>query len=228
MKIYEFTFFTVFVFAAAISVTAQNPLRWQQGSPQSDSIIVDGSEIRIINTEKLSIAASLIVKKHWIPHVLVTLENRSDARLLIDPAIWTLNVVTPDERVLASKEPEKLARSLERRGVWSSALSEAGASLAKTQSTATVQNSDGTTSTATITTPDTAARARAAANSREQRATLDSVAAYVRQSSLRMNTLLPGQQVTGIVWFEDKKYDEVILKIIIGDAVYEFPFSKKK
>jgi hypothetical protein len=44
--------------------------------------------------------------------------------------------------------------------------------MATTQSTATIRNSDGTTTTATITEPDKAAQQRAAANSRAQQATL--------------------------------------------------------
>ncbi len=100
--------------------------------------------------------------------------------------------------------------------------------MATKQSTATIRNSDGTTSTATITEPDAAARARADATGQRQNETLRSAAEYVRSSSLRANTVLPEHAVYGIVWFEDKSYKEAVLTIIIGDTTYEFPFTKKK
>jgi hypothetical protein len=100
--------------------------------------------------------------------------------------------------------------------------------MATTQSTATIRNSDGTTTTATITEPDKAAQQRAAANSRAQQATLGSVANYVRTFSLKPNTVFPKDSISGIVWFEDKKYKEVVVTIIIDGISYEFPFEKKK
>jgi len=64
-------------------------------------------------------------------------------------------------------------------------------------------------------------------NAKEQQMTLDSVADYVRTSSLKVNTVFPKESISGIVWFEHKKYKEVVLTIIIGETTYEFPFEKK-
>lgn len=203
-------------------------IRWQQGSSNSDSIMSDGQAVKVILSDQVTISVTLIERKNWIPHAFVSVENKKAERLLVDPTNWTLNVLTPKPRVLASREPEKLASSLEGRGKWAAALGAVGASMATKQSTATIRNSDGTTTTATISEPDTAAQQRAAANSRAQQVTLGSVAEYVRTSSLKPNTVFPKESVSGIVWFEDKKYKEVVLTIIIDGITYEFPFEKKK
>jgi len=203
-------------------------IRWQEGASNSDSIMSDGQEVKVISSDSVTVSVTLIERKNWIPHALVMVENKKTERFLVDPGNWTLNVVGPKPIVLRSREPEALARSLENRGEWAAAIGTATASMATTQSTATIRNSDGTTSTATITGPDKAAQQRAATNAREQRVTLASVAEYVRTSSLRPNTLFPKQSISGIVWFEAKKYKQVVLTIIVDGTTYEFPFEKKK
>lgn len=203
-------------------------VRWQTGASYSDSIMSKGQELKIIDLENIFISATLIEKKGWIPHAFITIENKKSERILVDPTNWTLNVLTPKERILASKEPEKLAQSLESRGKWAAALSNVGAAMATKQSTATVRNSDGTSSTVTVTEPDKDAQQRAAKNGKENQTFLGSVADYVRESSIQANTVFPNKSISGIVWFEDKKYKEVVLTITIDGVIYEFPFEKKK
>lgn len=230
MKTLSIIFILIFALSAfgQTAQTEKKVLRWQKSAQNSDSIMSNGQELKILVTDNIFIAATLIEKKGWIPHVHLTIENKTPNRVLIDPTNWTLNVVTPKPNILVSKEPEKLARSLEKRGKWAAALSEVSGAFATQQSTATVRNTDGSTTTATVTTPDNAAKERASANGRQQEASLGSVADYVRSSSLQSNTLFSGGQATGIVWFEDKKYKEVVLTINIDGVTYEFPFEKKK
>ncbi len=187
----------------------------------------DGQELKIIYTNNISITATLIERKGWLPHVFVQIENKTPDRMLVDPSNWSLNIVTPKPKALVAKVPEELARSLEKRGAWAAALGNVGAAFATTQSTATVTNSDGKTATATVTAPDRAAQARAAANGAAQQAEMGSVADYVRSSSLKPNTVFPNAEVSGIVWFDHKKYKEVVLTIVVGGITYEFPFVKK-
>ena len=91
-------------------------IRWQKDSSNSDSIMSDGQEVKSISSDGVTISVALIERKNWIPHAFVSVENKKTARLLIDPTNWTLNVLTPKPRILASREPEKLASSLENRG----------------------------------------------------------------------------------------------------------------
>lgn len=137
---------------------SSNVIRWQEGASNSDSLMSDGQEVKVISSDSVTVSVTLIERKNWIPHALVIVENKKTDRFLVDPRNWTLNVVGAKPMVLRSREPEALARSLENRGKWAAAIGTATASMATTQSTATIRNSDGTTSTATITGPDRATR----------------------------------------------------------------------
>ncbi|MEP7149957.1 MAG: hypothetical protein ABI857_13850 [Acidobacteriota bacterium] len=221
--------FVAFAFVGLLYATtlgAQTTIRWQGEGDQFDSRFENGMEVKMIDAPGLRVTATLIERKRWIPHAFITIENTGDSRVLVDPASWILT--NESAKVLKSKEPDKLAESLDSRGRWSAALSALGGAMATKQSTATIRSSDGTTSTATITEPDEAARARGEATGRRTQDTLASAAIYVRESSLRVNTVMPAHYVYGIVWFEDKGYKDVILKMQIGDTIYEFPFTKKK
>ena len=214
--------------ASFVFVSAQETIRWQPRGDKFDFRFENGKEVKMIDTGSVVVTATLIERKNWIPHVFVTIENSSENRLLVDPTPWTLNVQGGKPKVLRSKEPDKLAQSLDSRGRWSAALSAMGGAMATKQTTARVRNSDGSTANVTITEPDDAARARGEATGQRTQDTLESAAAYVRESSLRVNTVMPKRYVYGIVWFEDKGYKDVILTMKIGDTIYEFPFSKKK
>jgi hypothetical protein len=211
----------------ALTTFGQTTIRWQMGTAHSDSRFINGKEVKMIDADGVTVTATLIERKNWIPHAFVTVENETEARILVDPTDWTLNVLDKP-RVLKSKEPDKLAKSLDSRGAWSAALSGISGAMATKQTTGTIRNSDGSSSTVTITEKDEAARARAEATGRRNQDTLESAAQYVRESSLRLNTLLPKESVYGIVWFENKGYKEVLLVIKIAGVIYEFPFTKKK
>lgn len=222
---------TASVFAQKTEIPAEKSkiptIRWQSGAANSDSIFLDGQELKTIYSERLSISATLIEKKGYIPHAYLIIENISDERILIDPSKWILNAITPKPKPMASKDPDKLADSLENRGKWAAAINSATASMATKETTATVQNPNGTTTTATITERDTDAANRAARENASRQESLNSVADNVRQKSIRVNTLFPKSSISGIVWFEDKKYKEAVLVIVIDGTAYEFPFTRK-
>lgn len=50
---------------------------------------------------------------------------------------------------------------------------------------------------------------------------MGSVADYVRSSSLKLNTVFLNAEVSGIVWFDHKKYKEVVLTIVVGGITYD-------
>jgi hypothetical protein len=75
-------------------------IRWQRGSSNSDSIMSDGQEVKVISSDSVTISVTLIERKNWIPHAFISVENKKTERLLIDPTNWTLNVLTPKQRIL--------------------------------------------------------------------------------------------------------------------------------
>jgi hypothetical protein len=93
------------------------------------------------------------------------------------------------------------------------------------------------TATSTTSSPDYAAQQRAdeqnrgtiaavaAANARRNAST-SSANAMMLQTALSGNTIAPGHNIGGYVYFDgDKKADTVTIQIPIADAVYEFKFS---
>ncbi len=60
-------------------------IRWQQGSSNSDSIMSDGQEVKVISSDQVTISVTLIERKNWIPHAFVSVENKKAERLLVDP-----------------------------------------------------------------------------------------------------------------------------------------------
>lgn len=215
-------------FLLMIDLQAQKAVRWQPGSECCDSFLVNGAEVREVTIDGVTVTVTLIERRRWIPHAFISIENNSSERVTADPSTWTIRILGEKPRMLKSKDPDKLAESLQRRGAIAGALKAASGEFATTQSTGTVRGSDGKVSTVTVTSRDDAARARAYASGQQVEETFESVAAYVRGSSLRANTIMPKRGVYGLVWFEDKGYKEVVVTLSIEDLVFEFPFSKKK
>lgn len=137
----------VFCFSAFAQIgNAQNIVRWQSGSSHSDSIMSDGQELKIIYTNNISITATLIERKGWLPHAFVQIENKTPGRMLVDPSNWLLTIVTPKPMTLIAKVPEELVRSLEKRGAWAAAFGNVDAAFGTTQQAATLTDSTGKTS----------------------------------------------------------------------------------
>lgn len=52
--------------------------------------------------------------------------------------------------------------------------------------------------------------------------------ALIEARALKSNTLLPDQKINGLVFFElprNRKAKDLILRILVGDGVLEFPFT---
>ena len=81
-------------------------------------------------------------------------------------------------------------------------------------------------STSTTSTPDYAAQARANERIREQNAAVASMRAGLMQTSLKSNSVMPGQSIRGYVYFErEKRATTMKLTVPISGALYEFPFA---
>ncbi|MBC7999681.1 MAG: tetratricopeptide repeat protein [Leptolyngbya sp.] len=73
--------------------------------------------------------------------------------------------------------------------------------------------------------PDFEARARAMQRAQAITDQTQQKASNIRESELGPSTLAPGQSVEGCLFFDDNKFDEAILRIPIGKAVFEFRFE---
>lgn len=73
--------------------------------------------------------------------------------------------------------------------------------------------------------PDFEARARAMQRAQAVTDQTQQKASSIRESELGPSTLAAGQTVEGCLFFDDNKFDEAILRIPVGKAVFEFRFD---
>lgn len=217
-------------------------VRWQEGSQGSDKLLSDGAVVKILTANGVTVSASL-KDTGWKQRADIMITNNSEQRFDVIPETFTLDVVTPKRKSLAYQAPEKLAKSLNRRAQWAAALSAFGGSLATQQSRST-SSTEGTvhatdnsgnsasgtysgTTTTTTTSPDYFARQRANEQGNNALRNAGDTIDYIYKVSLKPNTVMPGKDVFGAVYFErDSKAETAILKIPVGDLIFEFPLGR--
>jgi len=205
---------------------------------------IDGQKFKILTGDGLTVIASLAATKKYI-RVDVSVSNGTAAPVDVLPAEFVLEESAPKQKRLAYVDAEKVIRSAQRRVALGNALTAVGGNMARQQSTTTTysngtvnaSSSSGTyangtyngTSTATTSSPDYAAQARANETIRQRNAALASLSGQLSHAVLRENSVLPNQTVRGIVLFElDKKAESGSLSIPIGGAIYRFPITEKR
>lgn len=202
-------------------------IRWEPGSTHSDSIVVDGHEVKGVTDYGLTVVA-LLDNSLDKTSFLISIENKSGGRIQIDPRLYRLDRLKPQPLSLSPLDPEKLARQMEKRGRWRTAVEALLTALAKGQTaTAQVTDNTGYRGRVTVTGPDYETQREAQAAAQGRAAENQSEADLVRDVSLKPNTVFHGQTITGWIYFEKSWFDEAVLKITIGDSIYELPFKRK-
>jgi hypothetical protein len=197
----------------------------KQKCPECSRVYVEGDEYRIINDDLATVAVHLADEgKRY--RVEVYVRNKQSKPVDLLPQEVRLNVMEPAslKRPLNQIPAAEVARKVERTARWQNFWTALGASLA--QNTTTVQSTESASATvfgpngavalgsasgsssAAVTTPNAAAQAEAARQSRERAAAARSLSDFVLMSSLKANTLAPGVELGGDVYFEKEKNAE--------------------
>jgi hypothetical protein len=205
---------------------------------------INGRKYETLASGKIGIVViGDIVGKYLRADIFVLNESAGTVDVL--PSNFVLTELTPKTKLLKYVDGDKALRSAERRMAWGNAMIAASGSMARQQSTTTTTSngtihangSDGSsaagtysgTSTSRTSSPDYAARARAAEIIQARTEALASASSFALHTILRANTLLPTQSVRGYMLFErDKKARLVMLSGVIGDTIYQFPFEIDK
>jgi hypothetical protein len=201
---------------------------------------IDGQKYKILTTDHVVLTVGFSANKKYA-RVSVRVANISNVQVDVIPEQFTLSETVPKERELAFVPYQKIVRSDASRAGWANAINAFGSGMA-TQQVTTQSTTNGTVSatssngtyangsysgstTSTTSVPDYAAQARANENIRRRREAIAAESQELSQSSLKANSLLPGQAVSGIVYFDfDKKAENLILRLLIDHVTYEFPF----
>jgi hypothetical protein len=221
--------------------SAEKLVTWEQGRPDSDLIVVEGSWIHILFDQDLVVAVAIKDEGGYYIADLSVLNNRK-TRALVDPSASRLVLVDAigKQRSLAPVEPGKIAKKIQRRTMWANVLRAFAAGMATKQVTSTSQTNgsvsvfgtegsaqgiySGTTTT-TTTVPDTEAQRNAViANARAMEDAKSRGEGIVR-NAMRANTLFPKSTLEGIVYFERKKSARAMFQIRIEETLYEFSFD---
>jgi hypothetical protein len=148
----------------------------------------------------------------------------------------SFDLVEPERNSFVYQDPDKLAKSVRSVSPWAYLFAGmAGMATQESHTTATVATTDGNMAliNSTTTTPDNAARERAIQKLNDKRVAKEVAASKIEDSALRENTVLPGEDVWGDVFFNPpKRYAndyakgklEGVLRVPIGDCVFEFPY----
>ena len=213
---------------------AQTPaptiVRWQLGAPNSDRLVRNGLEIVMVAQDGLTVKAALTVR-HPRQVALVSVTNQTGQRIELLPSRMTLDLVEPEPKPFPCEDPDTLAAKVRLVSPWMYVFA-AMASMG-TQQSHTTGMVGGVPVNMTTTMHDQAAedRALAAINRAEERKA--DMASNIQREGLRENTLLPGESVAGAVFFAAPKHFakdyqkgtlETVLRVPVGDYVFEFPF----
>ena len=226
-----------FLFAQAPAIqspTTPKPIivRWSLSDPRCTVVYVNG-----IGHEQFSDGGRLIGAYTPIEHdkstyqVLIGVRNLGREALNVDPAnMGGLSDDSPQmvmESIDADAKITKQNHSHHGWAILGAALSGAAAG-ASSNKTATVNNSDGSTSTVTYH-DDTATR-QANVNAANNRRAIDSKSAKEASHVLRRNTVLQGEDVFGFIYIQrpkgmSKKAHVGGFVVDLGDTFYIFPYA---
>ena len=233
-------------FAMAIAQPAAPPastVRWVRGSSNSESLYKDGALVEVLREGGIEIRATLADTGAKM-RVNILVVNNSPARIDVVPDQFALEITEPKLQVLKYQDPGQMAKSMARRAGWAGFGAGLGGMSTKTVSSesqtngnVSIHDQDGNSSngtysgstTTTTTVPDEQARERSRERVAEIHERTRESIAELNSMALRANTLEPGMQVEGAVFFSrEKKHDRAVLTVPIGPRSYEFAFRWPK
>ncbi len=221
------------VLSMATALAQSNPeskvLEWEAGCSNCDEIFVDGLPLRIIKNNGVDVG---VVQEYNGDYFVffVVVRNSTDRRFNIDPADASMFYTNKDWRKRDIKgddfkeslpvPPEKAAENVLKRKRWANIFGGILAGFATTTQTVYVNGRP-----TTITTPDYAARARAANANRAVRAQAESRAASITSSALRKNTIFPNDSASGAIFFKKEKLRVCYFFLTVDGVDYKFGYK---
>jgi hypothetical protein len=182
-----------------------SPIRWAEGAPNATSEVKNDNKIEGLKTDDVHIFVNLAdVKETEYNRVWVQVSNHGKTPITFNPQSAVL--VNGDKNVRA-EVPDKAAKSVQRFGeAKSQELSSAHCTM--------------------ITAVGCQPTNTQVQMSKQVLEFSNKQAQWVRDNGLQQTTIAPGQEAQGaIVFKKDKKSADYILRIPIGDQVFEFPLS---
>ncbi|HYX70698.1 MAG TPA: hypothetical protein VE825_16305 [Terriglobales bacterium] len=195
--------------AGASQPAVPSALRWAEGAKDSELVTQQGVRIEIIHAPGLDVAVSLLDLQEFATRAWVQVLNKGSAGVPLDPAKAALEIVKPKPKTLPAVSADKVADKIKQAAdVDAENRSSAGCAMMRA---GCAQSASGVASSKEV----------------EQRA--DAMMTNVKSTALQAQTVKPGEQAQGAIFFTfERKRQESVLHIPVGDMVFEFPFVEGK
>ena len=214
---------------------------WSTTDPNCSAALSDGRTVRMIRANGLAVLAA-IWDNGSKTQAFVGIKNNTIASVDVRPESFQLVVAAPKYRMLAYQDPDQMAKSIRRSAGWKAGLTSGLGGMAQKQSTSTsttdgnvtVSGPNGTasgtyngTTMTTSSQPDYEARQRSADKANQIRAEANNAVNNLQSTALRANTIFPGQQMIGAVFFQHERHiQEATLTVVVGNDSFVIPFER--
>jgi hypothetical protein len=205
------------------SANVQNGVaRWQPGAAGSEELNANGQVVESLTVNGVTVQVSL-QDSGWKLRADVAVANDGPAQVSFAPSRFTLDELFPSAKSLAYQDPKQLAKAVNHQILWTaaSAAPEAGPRMANAAyhpaaySSALSQNY--------------LAQHEATVQMVSEHKAEFNPASQINVVALSGASLKTGQKTAGAVWFErDAKPKQLVLRVPVGDVIYEFPLSFEK
>jgi len=234
MKSQTLVFLSCVLAIVPATALAQTPpptvVRWQSDARNSDWVVRNGLEIVMLGQDGLTVKVALTGRE---PRqvALVTVTNQTGQRIELLPSRMTLDLVEPKHKTFRYLDPDALAAKVRQVSPWIYIFG--AMAMMGTQTSWTSGTVGGQRVNLSTTTHDQAAEDRVRNDIEMEEERKAAEASNIQREGLRENTLLPGESVAGAVYFAapkgyegdyEKRKLETVLRIPVGDYVFEFPF----
>lgn len=210
-------------------------LNWSDGSPRSQRLDQQDRTVKYMSANGLRVATAIYDDGVRL-NVMVSMANNSDKPIAVGVGPVKLFNRKPKQEELFRLDADVIAGVIQDK-----AESKAGWNrlLGDMQRQRIITNYNGYTPgpywgawgmpyqqwTTVYDIPDYAAREAYYAKANAIESTGIAQANAMRGTALKPQMLNPGQSRTGIVYFEHKPFDEAVLQVYVGNAIFEYPYT---
>jgi hypothetical protein len=198
-----------------------NVARWTPGAAGSDQFMSDDSLVESLTANGVTVQVTLH-DTGWKLRANVAVANEGHAEVFINPAKFMMTELSPAARPLMYQDPKEMAKSVSHGVLWTT---NRATSPASSQS-ASAMNVSYHTPFVSTQTPNYLVQAQSDQLSAERHDVDLNAVRQIQNTALREGSIASGANSSGAVWFErDKKAQQLILRIPVGQTIFEFPLS---
>jgi hypothetical protein len=203
--------------------------RWQSGAKGSYQFMNGSELVESLTANGVTVQVSL-QDTGWKMRANVAVVNSGKESVYVLPKLLSLDEIAPLIKPLRYEDPAHVAKAANHQILWTSASAGAAGGVQPARHSST-SGGDVFVLTYKLPVSDPSPNYLAQHQALEEIAAknqtpLVDMAREVKELSLRECTLKPSEKTAGAVWFErDSKSRQLILKVPVGDIIYEFPLS---